>query len=498
MKNSLQQQAKHELILRELEHRHDPQRNSIISFIEFFFREEKKKQFKVNWHHREIERKLLQVLDGTCTRLMILMPPGHGKTELITKCFPVWAMGKNPQLKICATGYSTALTQSFSGEARDYYISNSYKAVFPRRSQLRDDQNTKEFWENTEGGSYYATGSQGSITGRRFNIFINDDPLKPDEADSEVKRIGVNNWYANTVLSRLFDPLKDAVIIIMQRVHQNDLCGSLIQKMQDGTGEKWDILEFPAIAVKDDDFRKIGDALDPERFPLLSLETLRKSLGNVNFSCQYQQNPIAKESQEFHEEWFKYYDQMPSHGRIFTSVDPAFSKKNLADSTSIITGKFIDDVLYILEVTKGKFNPSELEDKIIYHCRKWLPEKIGVECVAAQTMIGFSLRNRLRKEGVLVAVEDIRQTGDKLTKIRRLLPLYRNGQIYHKVGVCDDLERELVQFPRGTHDDCADALQMLYNMYELQPNTNTQPTKINFSYDSYGRPQIAQSNSSFF
>jgi predicted phage terminase large subunit-like protein len=282
--------------------------------------------------------------------------------------------------------------------------------------------------------------------------------LKPDEAESYVKRIGINNWYDNTVLSRLNDQNRDAIVIIMQRTHENDLCGYLIEKMNNGLGDKYEVLSFPAICEKDNEYQKEGESIHEERLPISFLNTFQKS-NPVVFSCQYQQNPIAKESQEFFNEWFKYYDNIPVNGRVFTVVDPAFSKKTTADYTAIITGKFVGDLLYILEVTHGKFNPAELEDNILYHIKKWQPEKVGVEAFQAQQMIGFSLRNRLRKDALYVDVVDITQRNDKNTKIRRLVPLYRNGQIYHnKNGDCGIIEQQLLKFPRGTHDDSIDSL----------------------------------------
>ena len=420
---SQQQAAIRELALRELVNRAEPQRNDLIEYIKHIFKVEKRKEFKENWHTKLIADKLTQVLEGKITRLIINIPPRSGKTETITKAFPVWAMGKYPTKQIIATGYSTSLTQTYSNEARDYYQSKANLQIFPRNTKLRDDQNTKEWWMNEAGGSYYATGAGGSITGRGADIIIIDDPIKPDAADvSDVQRVGINNWFDNTIKSRLNEPTKGAIIIIMQRTHENDLCGYIKAKEEEGLEDKWDVLSIPAIAEEDDDYRKEGESIQEDRLPIEFLESYRKS-NPVIFSCQYQQNPIAKESQEFHEEWFRYYDLIPMNGRIFTVVDPAFSKKTRADYTAIITVKFIDDKIYILEVTHGKYDPAELEDKIVYHVRKWQPEKVGVEAFAAQKVIGFSLRNRLKKEGLWTTVEDITQTGSKEAKIRRLIPL---------------------------------------------------------------------------
>ena len=477
----LKQKAIQEKAKRELEKRYKPQRDDLVEFLVEYFKQETPKgipKMLVDDYIYIISEHLHQVIEGKITRLIINIPPWHTKTELVTKNFPVWALWNNPNMQVIATWYSTQLTQWFSLEAKEIYESNYYKKVFPRMSKLSINQNTKEHWKNTEWGSYYATGTSGTITGKRTNLFLIDDPLKPDEAESDVKRIWVNNWYENTVASRLFNPLKDAIVIIMQRTHENDLCGHLIDKMKNWSWEDYTVLSLPAIAEEDEVFntrywvftRKKWEALAPSRFPLEALQSLKKSYWAVNFNCQYQQNPISEENQEFFREWFKYYHELPSWGRIFTTVDPAFSKKDWADDSAITTVKFIWDKVYVLEQTAWKYNPAELEDVIIQHVKKWRPEKVWVEAFQAQTTISFSLKSRLHTEKLhYTTVEEIRQRGDKLAKIRSLVPLYRNGMIYHNQTL-EKLEEQLLKFPRGRHDDCPDSLQMALYLYELMPN----------------------------
>jgi len=200
----------------------------------------------------------------------------------------------------------------------------------------------------------------------------------------------------------------------------------------------------------------------------------------VTFSTQYLQDPVAPESQEFHQEWFRYYDEIKG-GRVFTVVDPAFSKSQSADNSSVITVMFKGMDLYVLEYTFGKFNPAELQDKILYHHRKYNPEKIGVEAFAAQTIIGFNLKAEMERQGMYSNIEEIRQTGDKESKIRSLIPLYRNGHIFHKTSH-QELEHELLRFPRGRNDDIIDSLQMAYNLYRLSPNTQAYTGSIEIKY----------------
>jgi len=481
----LKQLALVEKAKRELEKRHKDKHDSLITFIEYFFKNELHKEFSSNWHYKLIAKELEELRDWKTKKLIINVPPRTGKTELITKMFPAWLLWQQPDHKFIVSGYSSTLTKNFSSQARDYYESNTFKKVFPRKISLRADQNTKELWETEKWGYYYATWSWWSITWYWADTFIIDDPIKPDEAESDIVREWINNWFWNTVISRLNNMAKGDIIIIMQRVHWDDLCW-----------HHWKLLSFPAIATEDEKYeidwepfwRKEGDTLDKDRMPLDALNKIRETMWNVYFSTQYQQNPMDKESQEFHEEWFKYYDEMPVWGwRVFTTVDPAFTKNKNSDDSAIVTWMFIGEKMYILEYTAWKFDLWELVDKMIYHIQKWSPEKIGIEAFQAQVTISFSLRVELEKKGIYCPVEEIRQAGDKESKIRRLTALYRNWHIYHKRWM-DKLEKQLLEFPRWKHDDVIDAEQMLYNMYELQPNTVQSYQIPTIKYDSSWRP----------
>ena len=481
-----------ELAVRELERRHAAERADLVAFMRYMFEHEKGKPFLDNWHYRVIADALKDVLEGRCNRLKINVPPGSGKTEEITRCFPVWAMGHRPDLQVIATGYSATLTQGYGSDARDYYCSESYRDIFPRAAALRDDTNAKGFWKNDKGGSYYATGAGGAITGNRAHIFIIDDPLKPNEAESDVKREAINAWFDNTVASRLFDPIKDAIIIIMQRTHERDLCGYLDEKQESKTGETWRNIVLPAIAEKTDDWRKEGEPLQKNRYQLEALEMLRKSLGPVNFSTQYQQDPVNKESREFQEEWFRYYDETPvlTGYRIFTAVDPAFSKSDAADDSAIVTVAFKQDECIILEATAGKFDPGQLENEIIRHCKVWRPEKVGVEAIQAQQVIAYSLRARMQKEGINATIQEIRTTTQKEMRIRKLIPMYARGLIKHRRGASwlEKLEKQLLKFPRGAHDDLPDALQYAMELYTLQPSAKNNFAVPQVKFDTMGRP----------
>lgn len=499
--------AMQELAIRELEKRYEKQRGDLLEFIQLYFQEERPlgiSKFALSPFHYVIADRLHQCFEWKITRLIINIPPGHGKTELITKSFPVWALWNNPHTQIIATWYSTTLTQWFSSEANQYYASESFRKVFPRNKGISQQQNTKEYWKTIEWGWYYATGTWWTITGKRANIFLIDDPIKPDEADkSTVIRDWVNSWFSNTVPSRLFNPETDCIIIVQQRTHDDDLSGFLINKMNEGR-EKWEVLSMPAIAERDETretrywtiTRKEWEPLDSYRFPISAINKLKEGMNPQAFSSQYMQNPINKEAQEFHEEWFLYHkaeqeewigDITPKWLRVFTTVDPAFKQNQHNDDTCIMTGGFMDNKLYVLEYTAGKFTADVMQEKIIYHIQKWSPEKVGIEAFQAQSMINVFLKQELQKRKIYANIEEVKQTGDKESKIRKLLALYKNWLIYHKIGM-DSLENQLKRFPKWAHDDIIDALQMLYDLYTIAPQSVYQEYNIKIDYDANGIP----------
>ena len=492
-----------EFVLQELEKQTEPQRDDLIQFIKSYFKWETPKwitEFLIDDYLYIIADHLQKVFEQKINRLIINIPPWHSKTEMVSKCFPAWALGKNPHYQVITTWYSASLTVGFSQQTKDIYNSPTYKKIFPRHKEVSVKQNTKEHWINEDGWSYYATGTSWAITWLRTNCFIIDDPIKPEEAvKSDLKRNSINDWFDNTVVSRLFNPQQDAIIIIMQRTHEDDLCGHIMEKMKEQTWEDFTVLSLPAICEEEETFetrygsftRQVWEPLAPSRFSLWDLDLIRRSYWPVNFDCQYQQNPIAKWSQEFHAEHYKYYDDLPNeYGRTFTTVDPAFSKNKTADNSVITTVKFFNDKMYILEQTAWKYDPAELEDEMIKHLIKWEPEVIWVESIAAQVTIAFSLKRRIMKENLYkTRVEEIRQKQDKNAKIRALIPLYRNGLIYHTRDLAE-LENELMKFPRWRHDDRADGLQMALYLYELQPGLNKVYKMPAIKYNKFGLPVL--------
>lgn len=481
------QEIEREIALKLLEKNAENERNSFYQFLLRYWKDERKMQLDENWHLKLICDKLEDVFYGRTKRLMINIPPRSLKTEIVSIAFPARCLGKRHEIKFMGISYATGLAQQNSMACRNMYTSQTFQYIFPRAPELKEDLNTKTHRENLKGWQYYASWSTGTITGLGCDIMLIDDPLKPWDAMSDVVRVGVNNNYHNTLVSRLNNKQEGAIVIIMQRLHDDDLCWHLLE--QEEHGEKREKLIIKAIAEEDEEHRKQGESFFEKRFPMDILQTMKKQDPQA-FSSQYQQEPTNRETQEFHEEWFKYYNEYPSSLRIFTCVDPAFKQWQENDNTSIITVGYEWEKVYILEVTAGKRSADVMIDKIIYHIRKRNPEKVGIEAFQAQSMIITFLKPKLEQLGLYAPIEEITQSGDKLSKIRKLLPLYRSWLIYHPRIWVEALESELIKFPRWKHDDMIDSFQMCYDLYTLQPNSTKYNYNIRMERDQYWNPIV--------
>ena len=430
------------------------------------------KGFKLGWHIDLIAKKLEAVERGEIKRLMIFVPPRHSKSLVSSQLFPAWYLGRDPTKQIIATTYGDDLARDFGRKVRNIMIESEYKFIFPEVSLAEDSQAIGKFNTNQD-GIYIATGIGGAITGRGADLLLIDDPVRNrKDADSEVIRENIWEWYTSTARSRLMP--NGAIVIIQTRWHKDDLSGRLLKQMSEGKGEQWEIIDLPAIANRNEEHRKEGDPLWPEMWSLEELQKTRAAIGEREWYCLYQQTPMDPENQIFHAEYFRYYEQLPE-GELTTlmAVDPAFKKSKKSDYSAICVVAKHHDKTYVLDYVRAKLNPSELITEIIRMWKKWKPFKLGIEAFAAQTVIGFYLRERAAGENIGIDYEEILQKDDKLTKIKRLEPYFRDGKILIKKHMTE-LEKELLSFPQGDHDDLIDSLQMTFEfgIFDVMPQTS--------------------------
>ena len=430
------------------------------------------------WLHEEIARQLERVENGEVKRLMLFVPPRYGKSELASINFPAWYLGKHPEKEIIVASYSAELAQDFGYKTRNLVAGEEYGTLFDTR--LMEDSKSKAKWLTKEKGGYTAVGVGGAITGRGANILLIDDPVKNrEDAESETMRSKTWDWYTSTAYTRL--EKNAAVILIMTRWHMDDLAGRLLKKQEEG-GDKWEVIEFPAIANQDEEHRKLGEPLWPEKFNLETLAQTKSVVGNYDWHALYQQNPVATENQEFKPEFFQYrtIENVKSlDTRNFLTIDTAISEKASADYTGFCLN-FVDrENKWNLKAWRMRISPKDLIDMLFSLKDDWNIETIGIEKTIYLQAIKPFLDDEMRKRNKFLRVVELQHNQQaKETRIRGLIPRYESKSIFYIKGECDDLEEEQTTFPKGIHDDTLDATAYQLQIAESVQETNFEPIPL--------------------
>ena len=308
----------------------------LLFFTRYIYKENHRRNFIVAPHFVLIANKLMDVINGKTKRLIINIPPRYGKTELAVKNFIAYGLAINPSAKFIHLSYSDDLALDNSSQAKEYIESDAFQKFW--QMKLKKDAQGKKKWFNESGGGVYATASGGAITGFGAGVpeskvfsgaIIIDDPLKPDDASSEVKRKAVNERYNGTIRSRVNDR-NTPIIVIMQRLHEEDLSGFLLNG---GSGEEWEHLCLPALNDN-------NEPLYPEKHTFEELEQIRQA-NRYNFAGQYMQTPAPDEGGEWKKEWFKIVDknEIPLNLlRWELFIDGAYTKNTANDPTGFQIG----------------------------------------------------------------------------------------------------------------------------------------------------------------
>lgn len=427
------------------------------------------KKYQDTWFHEAIatvfETALQKLERGEDVRIILVTPPRHGKSEMATKKFPAWCLGKHPEWPIAVASYSSELALDFGEGTRNIMQSAEYKGIF--KTRLRADAKAKGNWKTDDGGGYMATGAGGAFTGKGFKIGVIDDIFKNrEEADSETTRESRWSWYKSTFYTRQEGIA--AIIVITTRWHTDDLVGRLLAEEEENEAEgaedydKWTVIEFPAVAEKDEIYRDKGEPLWPEKFPIEKLRRTEKALGPYEYLALYQGKPITSENQEFKEEWFKkrsWHEVEALDTRKFATIDPG-GKKLENDPTGIIRNYIDKQNNWNIKAMGVRFDSKELLN-YVFRLHEEGFEKIGIEETVYLKAVKPFYDQECRKRDIFPNIVPLKQpTAQKEVRIRGTIPRYASGSIFHIEGECSDLEDELKVFPKGAHDDVADALAM--------------------------------------
>jgi predicted phage terminase large subunit-like protein len=445
--------------------RNDACRLDFVSFIEAVFNLlNPGRPFLINWCILALAYHLEQVRLGRIKRLIINLPPRFLKSLISSIAFPAWALGHDPTKRLLTISYGLELADKFAFDSHRLMTSGLYRDIFPGTRLLR---NAASEIVTTRGGYRFGTSIDGSLTGRGGDIIIIDDPLKLSDADSDTKRQHVNDTYRNTIQSRLDDNENGAIVIVMQRLHPDDLCG-MVSKHSDG----WTVLSLPLIAARDERIQigdslyhecRVGDLLHPEYFSERAVNERRSQLDEKIFAAQYQQDPLQPLGVMIKRDMIQRYNYLPirkkSH-HVIQSWDTAIGVDATNDYSASVT-LLVDDQrnqrnYYLLEVLRGRFLYPELKAHAISQAKKHKPDKILIEEAG---LLGRTLIKDLKAAG-LPAVGVVPE-GDKLTRVSIQLDKFANRQMFFPEEATPwlvDLENELFAFPNGRHDDQVDAL----------------------------------------
>ncbi len=428
-------------------------------------------QYKHNWHIDAIAWQLERVARGDIRRLIITMPPRTLKSISASVAFAAWFLGRDPRKRILAVSYSETLAEKLAYDCMKVLWSDWYREIFPMTRIARNRARRHDF-ETTRGGGRYSASVGGALTGRGGDLIIIDDPHKPDEAHSEARRTGVLDWYKSTLLSRCNDPATTPIILIQQRIHENDLAGMLLE--QGG----WEHLNLQAVAEEAATFdlgrsgvfqRKEGDLLHAARLSRSLLDEYRTSLGSYVYAAQYQQRPAPLEGGIVKWDWFQTYDRIPESepaDEIVQSWDTATSAGELNDYSVCTTWLVYGSRALLLDLWRGRLEYPELNKKITFLASKWDANRVLVE----QAGSGLSLIQDLSRSGNLNVI-GIVPNQDKATRLMSVSAMIEAGRVMipKEASWLADFRRELTLFPNARHDDQVDSLSQFLGWLDTPP-----------------------------
>jgi predicted phage terminase large subunit-like protein len=425
-------------------------------------------QFLDNWHIGAIAHVLGEMQLGAYRRQIINMPPRTLKSLLVSVCWPAFLLGHNPAAKIIVVSYAEQLAEKLSNDARRLMQSSFYRGIFP---QTRLERQSNLHLSTDQNGFRIGVTVGGSVTGIGAEWIVIDDPHNASEAYSEPAREKVKSFYSQTLLSRLNNPSEGRLILVMQRLHEDDLTGHLLRH------GGWRQLKLQARATEDAEIEigrglarlvRAGELLQPNLLPAHWLDAQKLEMGSAAFEAQYQQQPLPLEGNMIKRDWLRYCDPPPRHtGRVTLSLDTATKENTENDYSACTIWLEADNKHHLIHVWRDKVNFPALRRKVLDIIDVFRPNAILIE----DTGSGSALIQDLRAQGVPAIPRKAKDS--KVVRLSSASPYIESGLMWLPKDApwLAEFEAELLGFPGTRYDDQVDGLSQYFGWVRERPTS---------------------------
>ena len=454
--------------------------------------------YKFYKFHATVIEQLQRVIDGGCNRLILQVPPRHGKSLLASQLLPAAYLLAHPERYVGISSYSAELAEGFSRKARDFYREGG--------GLLNPSSQAVNAWGTEGGGGLWAAGVGGAVTGRSGHLLIIDDPVKNRE-DAESARMmeKLNDWYTSTLYTRL-EPQVGAIVVIQTRWSENDMIGQLLDnemRVSEKGRENWTIVDLPAIYEDEDDRpalpehcevipdwrEEIGSALCPQRYDQDDLERIREAVGSRDFASLYQQRPAPEGGNMFDPTWWQYYDHdtlMPEFQRIMLSVDATFTATSKSD---YVVGAVVGQAgnsFYLLDLVREKLDVVGTMAMIARMYKRHALSGTVIELAAS----GYAVYQMMSKK--VPGLIGFKPEKSKEARASGIIPLVEAGNVYLPASApwLDAFINEFSLFPASKNDDMVDALTMAVNY--CSQRSAPQMTTVSWGRGDRVLPNVSQ------
>lgn len=432
-------------------------RNDFLSFVAKCFVYLNPGQiFHSNWHLEAISHKLDECRKGNIKRLVILLPPRHLKSTIVSVAWPAFVLGHFPETKFICASYGQELANKLSNDTRSIMNADWYRGLFPGTC-ISDQKDTQHYFETTRHGGRFATSVGGPMTGFGCDILIVDDPQKPSDMLHETSRQKASDWLFNTALSRFNDAKNGIAVLVMQRLGEDDLVGALENKTD------VDVLKIPARA--DDPITydlggglyhtfSTGDFLQEERFGPREFQAKRTEMGSKDFSAQYQQEPLPSDGGVLQWDWFRQCDTLPEVSELIMSVDVAATERG-GNYTAVTFWGHLNDHWYLADARRYQHDLARVRQTIEALDKKYQPDLLIIDSGGVGNGLIAELKNRGYKH--------IRPAGASTSKLERaydIAAMVEAGRVHVLSSIANlaEFKKEIIAFPEGKSDDFLDSM----------------------------------------